>query len=262
MTGSARTEHSWCSARHVDHDISHDCSGFLCLVRGSCLVKRKARADIMLQKPGAEHRIEVGQCLCAYLRRQNVHVRRLERHGLVSLEKYVNRTPLGRLAEGKDIAEVLAMTVEEALEFFRHILPLKRRLQLLADVELGYIELGQPAPTLSGGEAQRVKLARELGKRDTGRTVYILDEPTTGLHFAEIQRLLEVLNRLVDAGNTVIVIEHNLDVVKSADYIIDLGPEGGDQGGEIIAHGTPEEVAAMPHSYTGEFLKQVLSAGK
>jgi excinuclease ABC subunit A len=154
------------------------------------------------------------------------------------------------------------MTVEEALEFFRHILPLKKRLQILADVGLGYIELGQPAPTLSGGEAQRVKLSRELGKRDTGRTVYILDEPTTGLHFAEIQRLLEVLNRLVDAGNTVIVIEHNLDVIKSADYIIDLGPEGGDQGGEVIAHGTPEQVAASPHSYTGEFLKKALRPGK
>jgi excinuclease ABC subunit A len=173
-----------------------------------------------------------------------------------------NRETLEIRYKGRDIAEVLGMTVEEALEFFRHILPLKRRLQILDDVELGYIELGQPAPTLSGGEAQRVKLARELGKRDTGRTVYILDEPTTGLHFSEIQRLLEVLNRLVDAGNTVIVIEHNLDVVKSADYIIDLGPEGGDQGGEVIAHGTPEEVAVMPHSYTGEFLKQVLSAGK
>jgi excinuclease ABC subunit A len=173
-----------------------------------------------------------------------------------------NRETLEIRYKGRDIAEVLEMTVEEALEFFRHILPLKRRLQLLADVELDYIELGQPAPTLSGGEAQRVKLARELGKRDTGRTVYILDEPTTGLHFAEIHRLLEVLNRLVDAGNTVIVIEHNLDVVKSADYIIDLGPEGGDQGGEIIARGTPEEVAAMPHSYTGEFLKEVLRAGK
>jgi excinuclease ABC subunit A len=128
----------------------------------------------------------------------------------------------------------------------------------LADVGLGYIELGQPAPTLSGGEAQRVKLARELGKRDTGRTVYILDEPTTGLHFAEIQRLLDVLNRLVDAGNTVIVIEHNLDVIKSADYIIDLGPEGGDKGGEVIAHGTPEEIAAVPHSYTGQFLRTSL----
>jgi len=169
-----------------------------------------------------------------------------------------NRETLEIRYKGRDIAEVLEMTVEEALEFFRHIPPLKKRLQVLADVGLGYIELGQPAPTLSGGEAQRVKLSRELGKRDTGRTVYILDEPTTGLHFAEIQRLLDVLNRLVDAGNTVIVIEHNLDVIKSADYIIDLGPEGGDQGGEVIAHGTPEQVAACPHSYTGEFLKKAL----
>ena len=154
------------------------------------------------------------------------------------------------------------MTVEEALEFFRNIPPLKKRLGIMADVGLGYIELGQPAPTLSGGEAQRVKLARELGKRDTGRTVYILDEPTTGLHFAEIQKLLDVLNRLVDAGNTVIVIEHNLDVIKSADYIIDLGPEGGDEGGEVIATGTPEEVAAVPHSYTGEFLRTSLDENR
>jgi len=169
-----------------------------------------------------------------------------------------NRETLEIRYKGRDVAEVLEMTVEEALEFFRHIPPLKKRLQVLADVGLGYLELGQPAPTLSGGEAQRVKLSRELGKRDTGRTVYILDEPTTGLHFAEIQRLLEVLNRLVDAGNTVVVIEHNLDVIKSADYIIDLGPEGGDQGGEVIAHGTPEQVAACSHSYTGEFLKKAL----
>ena len=169
-----------------------------------------------------------------------------------------NRETLEIRYKGRDVAEVLKMTVEEALEFFRHIPPLKKRLQVLADVGLGYIELGQPAPTLSGGEAQRVKLSRELGKRDTGRTVYILDEPTTGLHFAEIQRLLDVLNRLVDAGNTVVVIEHNLDVIKSADYIIDLGPEGGDQGGEVIAHGTPEQVAACAHSYTGEFLKKAL----
>jgi excinuclease ABC subunit A len=171
-----------------------------------------------------------------------------------------NRETLEIRYKGRDIAEILEMTVEEALEFFRHILPLKKRLQVLADVGLGYMEMGQPAPTLSGGEAQRVKLSRELGKRDTGRTVYILDEPTTGLHFAEIHRLLEVLNRLVDAGNTVIVIEHNLDVIKSADYIIDLGPEGGDEGGEVIAHGTPEQVAAVTHSYTGEFLKKALGA--
>ena len=128
----------------------------------------------------------------------------------------------------------------------------------MADVGLDYIKLGQPAPTLSAGEAQRIKLAKELGRRDTGRTVYILDEPTTGLHFAEIQKLLDVLNRLVDAGNTVVVIEHNLDVIKSADYIIDLGPEGGDRGGEVIAAGTPEEVSKVPHSYTGQFLKEVL----
>ena len=169
-----------------------------------------------------------------------------------------NRETLEIRYKGRDIAEILEMTVEETLEFFRNIPPLKKRLQILADVGLGYIELGQPAPTLSGGEAQRVKLARELGKRDTGRTVYILDEPTTGLHFAEIQRLLDVLNRLVDAGNTVIVIEHNLDVIKSADYIIDLGPEGGDEGGEVIATGTPEEVTAMSHSYTGQFLRSSL----
>jgi excinuclease ABC subunit A len=169
-----------------------------------------------------------------------------------------NRETLEIRYKGRDVSEVLEMTVEEALEFFRHIPPLKKRLQVLADVGLGYVELGQPAPTLSGGEAQRVKLSRELGKRDTGRTVYILDEPTTGLHFAEIQRLLEVLNRLVDAGNSVVVIEHNLDVIKSADYIIDLGPEGGDQGGEVIALGTPEQVAASTHSYTGEFLKKAL----
>jgi len=173
-----------------------------------------------------------------------------------------NRETLEIRYKGRDIAEVLEMTVEETLEFFRHIPPLKKRLQILADVGLGYIQLGQPAPTLSGGEAQRVKLARELGKRDTGRTVYILDEPTTGLHFAEIQRLLDVLNRLVDAGNTVIVIEHNLDVIKSADYIIDLGPEGGDAGGEVIATGTPEEVATVPHSYTGQFLKNALRVNK
>jgi len=173
-----------------------------------------------------------------------------------------NRETLEIRYKGRDIAEVLEMTVEETLAFFRHIPPLKKRLGILTDVGLGYIELGQPAPTLSGGEAQRVKLARELGKRDTGRTVYILDEPTTGLHFAEIQRLLDVLNRLVDDGNTVIVIEHNLDVIKSADYIIDLGPEGGDEGGEVIATGTPEEVAASPHSYTGQFLRQALAEGR
>jgi len=160
--------------------------------------------------------------------------------------------------KGKNIAEVLAMSVADALKFFANIPKIKRRLQTLYDVGLGYIKLGQPAPTLSGGEAQRVKLASELGKIATGRTLYILDEPTTGLHFDDVNKLLSVLQRLVDSGNTVLVIEHNLDVVKTADHIIDLGPEGGDRGGEIVAIGTPEEVAANPASYTGQYLLGVL----
>ena len=150
------------------------------------------------------------------------------------------------------------MTVEEALEFFENIPSLRSKLQTLYDVGLGYIKLGQPATTLSGGEAQRVKLAKELGRRSTGRTLYILDEPTTGLHFDDIRRLLDVLGRLVDAGNTVVVIEHNLDVIKSADHIIDLGPEGGDRGGLVVAEGTPEEVAASG-THTGRFLREVLA---
>jgi excinuclease ABC subunit A len=158
----------------------------------------------------------------------------------------------------KNIADILAMTVEEALEFFQHIPPIKNRLQTVFDVGLGYITLGQSSVTLSGGEAQRVKLARELSKRSTGRTLYILDEPTTGLHPADIQHLLVVLGRLVDSGNTVVVIEHNLDVIKTADHVIDLGPEGGDGGGEVVATGTPEEVASCPASYTGRFLRQIL----
>jgi len=159
---------------------------------------------------------------------------------------------------GKNIADILAMTVEEALEFFQHIPPIKNRLQTVYDVGLGYITLGQSSVTLSGGEAQRVKLAKELSRRSTGRTLYILDEPTTGLHPADIQHLLGVLGRLVDSGNTVVVIEHNLDVIKTADHVIDLGPEGGDGGGEIVAEGTPEEVAACSDSYTGRFLRQIL----
>ena len=150
------------------------------------------------------------------------------------------------------------MPVEEALVFFEHIPAIRRRLATLADVGLGYIRLGQPATTLSGGEAQRVKLATELSKIATGRTLYILDEPTTGLHFADVQRLLEVLQRLVDAGNSVVVIEHNLDVIKCADRLIDLGPEGGDEGGRVIATGTPEEVAAVAESHTGRFLAPLL----
>src|SRR5207248_10647363 len=150
------------------------------------------------------------------------------------------------------------MPVEEAVEFFKNIPKIRRRLQALNDVGLGYMRLGQPATTLSGGEAQRVKLAAELCKVATGRTIYILDEPTTGLHFADIQRLLEVLMRLVEAGNSVVVIEHNLDVIKVADRIIDLGPEGGEEGGRVIAAGTPEQVAEVEGSYTGGFLAGVL----
>ena len=169
-----------------------------------------------------------------------------------------NRETLEVRYKGKSIADVLEMTVSEAVEFFRAIPRIARKLQTLNDVGLGYIKLGQPATTLSGGEAQRIKLAAELSRRATGRTLYILDEPTTGLHFADIEKLLEVLGRLVDAGNTVLVIEHNLDVIKCADYIIDLGPEGGDAGGEVVAVGTPEEVACNPRSHTGRFLRKVL----
>ena len=172
--------------------------------------------------------------------------------------KRYNRETLEVRYKGKSIADVLEMTVEEAMEFFKHISKIRRKLQTLYDVGLGYIRLGQPATTLSGGEAQRVKLSKELSRVATGRTLYILDEPTTGLHFADIERLLNVLNRLVGAGNTVVVIEHSPDVIKSADWIIDLGPEGGDAGGWVIAEGTPEEVAQMPHSYTGQFLEKVL----
>jgi excinuclease ABC subunit A len=150
------------------------------------------------------------------------------------------------------------MSVEEGVHFFENIPKIKRKLQTLYDVGLGYIKLGQPATTLSGGEAQRVKLSSELQRRSTGRTFYILDEPTTGLHFDDVRQLLIVLQRLVDSGNTVLVIEHNLDVIKCADSIIDLGPEGGDRGGEIVAIGTPEEIAAHPTSHTGRFLKPVL----
>ena len=169
-----------------------------------------------------------------------------------------NRETLQVTYRGKNISEVLDMTVDEALEFFANIPGIKRKLQTLHDVGLGYIRLGQPATTLSGGEAQRVKLSSELQKRQTGKTFYILDEPTTGLHFEDVRQLLEVLQRLVDAGNTVLVIEHNLDVIKSADRIIDLGPEGGDRGGTIVVSGTPEQVAACDKSYTGQFLKDIL----
>ena len=174
--------------------------------------------------------------------------------------KRYNRETLDIRFKGKTIADVLDMPVEEALEFFAHIPKLKRRLQTLHDVGLDYMRLGQPATTLSGGEAQRIKLAAELAKVATGRTLYILDEPTTGLHFADIQKLLEVLQRLVDQGNSVVVIEHNLDVIKTADRLIDMGPEGGEEGGQLMASGTPEEIAAVEESHTGRFLRGLTPA--
>ncbi len=170
--------------------------------------------------------------------------------------KRYNRETLDIRFKGKNIADVLEMPVEEALEFFAHIPKIARRLQTLHDVGLDYMRLGQPATTLSGGEAQRIKFASELSKIATGSTLYILDEPTTGLHFADIEKLLEVLQRLVDSGNSVVVIEHNLDVIKTADRIIDMGPEGGEEGGVLMATGTPEQVAAVEDSYTGRFLRE------
>jgi excinuclease ABC subunit A len=166
-----------------------------------------------------------------------------------------NRETLQVKYKGKNIAEVLDMTVTEALEFFANIPAIFSKLQTLDAVGLGYIRLGQPATTLSGGEAQRIKLSRELSKRATGQTLYILDEPSTGLHAADVKRLIHVLQQLVDNGNTVLVIEHNLDIIKVADWIIDLGPEGGDAGGEVIAVGTPEDVAQQEDSHTGQFLR-------
>ena len=173
--------------------------------------------------------------------------------------KRYNRETLEVKYKGKSIYDVLEMTVEEGLEFFKDIPKIARRLQTLWDVGLNYVKIGQPATTLSGGEAQRVKLATELARKSTGKTIYILDEPTTGLHMADVHRLIDVLQKLVDGGNTVVVIEHNLDMIKTADYIIDLGPEGGANGGTVIAHGTPEEVADVPESYTGQYLKKILS---
>ena len=169
-----------------------------------------------------------------------------------------NRETLEVKYKGKSIYDVLNMTVEEALKFFEHLPSIRRKIETLYDVGLSYIRLGQPSTTLSGGEAQRIKLATELSRRSTGRTIYILDEPTTGLHFADVHKLIEILQRLADGGNTVVVIEHNLDVIKTADYIIDMGPEGGDGGGTVIARGTPEEVAQVAESYTGQYVKKYL----
>ncbi|MFQ6005484.1 MAG: ATP-binding cassette domain-containing protein, partial [Woeseia sp.] len=180
----------------------------------------------------------------------------------VCRSKRYNRETLEIRYKGRNIHEVLEMTVEDASGFFRNVPVVAKKLQTLMDVGLSYVKLGQNATTLSGGEAQRVKLAKELSKRDTGKTLYILDEPTTGLHFHDIEHLLAVLHRLRDKGNTIIVIEHNLEVIKTADWIVDLGPEGGDGGGEVIAAGTPEDVAATDASFTGQYLKTALAAGQ
>ena len=176
--------------------------------------------------------------------------------------KRYNRETLEVKYKGKNIYEVLDMTVEEAVKFFENVPSIRRKLETLNDVGLSYIKLGQPSTTLSGGEAQRIKLATELSKRSTGRTIYILDEPTTGLHFADVHKLTEILRRLAEGGNTVVVIEHNLDVIKTADYIIDVGPEGGARGGKIVACGTPEEIAENPNSYTGIYIRKFLERDK
>ena len=176
--------------------------------------------------------------------------------------KRYNRETLEVTYKGKNISDVLEMTVEDAYHFFESLPKINRKLKTLVDVGLGYIKLGQPATTLSGGEAQRVKLASELHRRSNGKSLYILDEPTTGLHVDDIKRLLSVLNRLVENGDSVIIIEHNLDVIKTADHLIDLGPEGGDGGGTIIATGTPEDIAEVSESYTGHYLKTVLARDK
>ncbi len=176
--------------------------------------------------------------------------------------KRYNRETLEVRYKGKSIYDVLDMTVEEAVPFFENVPSIRRKIETLYDVGLSYIKLGQPSTTLSGGEAQRIKLATELSRRSTGKTIYILDEPTTGLHFADVHKLVEILHKLTEGGNTVVVIEHNLDVIKTADYIIDLGPEGGDGGGTIIAEGTPEKIAENPDSYTGIYIKKMLERAR
>ena len=176
--------------------------------------------------------------------------------------KRYNRETLDVKYKGKSIYDVLDMTVEEALEFFKNVPKIQNKIQSLYDVGLSYVKLGQPSTELSGDEAQRIKLATELSRKSTGKTIYILDEPTTGLHFADVHKLVEILRRLSDGGNTVVVIEHNLDVIKTADYIIDMGPEGGDGGGTVIAQGTPEEICEVKQSYTGRFLKPYLEKDK
>ena len=176
--------------------------------------------------------------------------------------KRYNRETLEVKYKGKSIYDVLDMTVEEALSFFEAVPSIRRKIETLYDVGLSYVKLGQPSTTLSGGEAQRIKLATELSRRSTGHTIYILDEPTTGLHFADVHKLIDIIHRLAEGGNTVVVIEHNLDVIKTADYIIDMGPEGGDRGGTVVACGTPEKVAKVKGSYTGHYIDRILQKEK
>jgi excinuclease ABC subunit A len=227
------------------------------------LFARTPEARIRGYKPGRfSFNVKGGRCEAC----QGDGIIKIEMHFLpdvyvtcdVCQGRRYNRETLEARYKGKSISEVLDMTVNQALDYFGRIGKIRSILQTLVDVGLGYIEIGQPAPTLSGGEAQRVKLSRELSKKGTGKTMYILDEPTTGLHADDIQKLLGVLNRLVEFGNTVVVIEHNLDVIKTADYIIDLGPEGGDEGGYVVGCGTPEEIVKVKNSYTGRFLEKVL----
>jgi len=229
--------------------------------------------DLFSQTPGARLRgfapgrfsfnVKGGRCESC----QGDGIKRIEMHFLpdvyvrceVCQGKRFNDQTLQVTYKGRSIADVLAMTVEEALELFAPVPAIAKTLRTIHAVGLGYLELGQSATTLSGGEAQRIKLAKELSRRATGRTLYLLDEPTTGLHFADIEKLLSVLHRLVDHGNTVVIIEHNLDVIKSVDWIIDVGPEGGDKGGRIVAEGTPRDIAKVSASYTGQYLKKVLT---
>jgi excinuclease ABC subunit A len=230
------------------------------------LFAKTREAKIRGYKPGRfSFNVKGGRCEAC----QGQGVKRIEMHFLPDV--YVtcqeckgaryNRETLEVKYKGKSIADILEMRIEEALGFFDSFPKIKQLIRALSDVGLSYVELGQNSTTLSGGEAQRVKLAGELGKTATGHTLYVLDEPTTGLHFADIHNLMNVLNRLADLGNTIIVIEHNLDVIKCADWIIDLGPEGGDAGGTIVAQGTPEQVAENPASYTGQFLQSHLNGG-
>ena len=229
------------------------------------LFTKTKEAKVRGYKPGRfSFNVKGGRCESC----QGQGVKKIEMHFLPDIyvqcdackgSRY-NRQTLEVRYRGKNVADVLRMTVEEAMEFFDSFPDVKRLMTALNDVGLSYVQLGQASTTLSGGEAQRVKLATELGKRSTGHTLYILDEPTTGLHFADVAKLLSVLGRLADQGNTVVVIEHNMDVVKCADWVIDLGPEGGDRGGTIVAQGTPEDIAEAKGSFTGDYLRQHLGA--